>query len=259
MERDKHFAFGKNWINFSKKIDKSLIEEAQKDLNRLTGDLKNKSFIDIGSGSGLHSLSAINLGAKKLVATDYDDDSVQASKTLINKMVTNNKIDIEVFQDDILNSKINEKFDVVYSWGVLHHTGNMWKAIENSLNLVDNDGLFVISIYVKNRFCNIWTKIKKTYTYGNVLTRLIMSFIWFPLHFLRKVVNGSIYKQGRGMVWFNDSLDWLGGYPYESATKEELEEFMARFGFNLTKSYGTTPSIGVFGSGCAEYVFKRDI
>ena len=61
---------------------------------------------------------------------------------------------------------IKQNFDIVYCWGVLHHTGNMWKAIDNSTEFVSDTGLYYISIYVKNRFCGVWAKIKKTYTYG---------------------------------------------------------------------------------------------
>ena len=41
------------------------------------------------------------------------------------------------------------KADIVYSCGVLHYTGSMWLAIENSINRVDKngDGYFLVAIY----------------------------------------------------------------------------------------------------------------
>ena len=157
-----------------------------------------------------------------------------------------------------METSINEKFDVVYSWGVLHHTGNMWKAIENASELVKDGGKLYISIYVTNRFCSIWKQIKKTYTYGGILTKFLISFVWYPLHFFGTLINGSLFKQkGRGMLWFYDSKDWLGGYPYESANKNEVINFIENKGFTTLKSHNTEPNNGIFGAGCAEYLFSK--
>ncbi len=257
MEYDKHFSFGKNWKSYNKKNNVILKNKAEEDMKFFLGDISNKSFIDIGSGSGIHSLSALNLGVGELVASDYDNDSIDATKKLLSESDFKNQKYL-VVQDDILNTNIERKFEIVYSWGVLHHTGNMWKAIDNSIKMVDRNGIYYISIYVKNRFCGIWTKIKKTYTYGGVLTKVLMSLIWYPLHFLRKVINGSLFKdQGRGMLWFYDSRDWLGGYPYESATKEEIINYVEKKGFKILKTRNVNPSFGIFGSGCADYVFEK--
>ena len=85
-----------------------------------------------------------------------------------------------------------------------------------------------------------------------------MSIFWYPLHFIRKVLNGSIFAdQGRGMLWFYDSRDWLGVYPYESASMEEIIHYIELKGFKTLKTRNTKPSFGIFGSGCADYLFKK--
>lgn len=253
---EKHFDFGKNWKTYSKKINDLHILQAESNLKENLTDLKNKTFLDVGCGSGIHSLAALNLGAKKIVATDFDPISVETTSKLLNSKNFDSSV-FNVFQDDILNTRIVEKYDIVYSWGVLHHTGNMWSGIEKVTEFVKNDGSLFIAIYVTNRFSKTWKKIKKTYTYGNIFTKFLLSLIWYPLHFLRKVLNGSLLNNdNRGMLWFYDSKDWLGGYPYEDATKDEIVSYLNQKNFTLVKSSNTKPSFGIFGSGCAEYVFK---
>tara|TARA_B100000674_G_C37068090_1_gene570335 strand:+ start:83 stop:307 length:225 start_codon:yes stop_codon:yes gene_type:complete len=60
----------------------------------------------------------------------------------------------------------------------------------------------------------------------------------------------------RGMNLYYDAIDWLGGYPYESASKDEILN-MVGDKFKLLNSYSTSYKIGLLGTGCAEYVFQR--
>ena len=59
------------------------------------------------------------------------------------------------------------------------------------------------------------------------------------------------------MSWWYDLIDWLGGYPYESASPEEVVRFLEVRGFRLVRSFGTKAPFDLFGSCCAEYVFER--
>ena len=154
---EKHFDFGKNWKTYSKKINDSHILQAESNLKENLKDLKNKTFLDVGCGSGIHSLAALNLGAKKIVATDFDPISVETTSKLLKSKNFDSAV-FNVFQDDILNTRIVEKYDIVYSWGVLHHTGNMWSGIEKVTEFVKNDGSLFIAIYVTNRFSKTWKK-----------------------------------------------------------------------------------------------------
>jgi 2-polyprenyl-6-hydroxyphenyl methylase/3-demethylubiquinone-9 3-methyltransferase len=62
----------------------------------------------------------------------------------------------------------------------------------------------------------------------------------------------------RGMKWYTDVIDWLGGYPYESASPEEITQFMAQRDFTLVNSFKTGRRLGFFGTGNAEYLFVRN-
>ena len=82
---ESHFAFGKNWLDYARKIDDARIAQAVRDLQRLSGreSFEGMSFLDIGCGSGLHSLAAIRMGAQRVVGVDIDADSVAASRSTL--------------------------------------------------------------------------------------------------------------------------------------------------------------------------------
>ncbi|HOK55986.1 MAG TPA: methyltransferase domain-containing protein [bacterium] len=146
----KKFKFGKNWKNFLKVLNEKRIKEAEISLKELTGlnNLKEKTFVDIGCGSGIFSLAARNLGAS-VYSFDCDEEAIECAKILKNKFYKDDEI-WKIEKGDILNREYVEslkKFDIIYIWGVVHHTGNMWRAMENLLYFVKNDSYLIISVY----------------------------------------------------------------------------------------------------------------
>ena len=65
------------------------------------------------------------------------------------------------------------------------------------------------------------------------------------------------YKSARGMNWHRDVHDWLGGYPYESANPAEVKTQLGRLGFTVIRSIERPAGIGIFGTGCDEFVSRR--
>src|SRR5438105_4018862 len=133
------FTFGENWAAFLAVLDESRIAAAENSLREMleTSDLKNKTFLDIGSGSGLFSLAARRLGAT-VRSFDYDPASVACTRELKTRYFLKDE-DWTVGTGSVLDAdyiKALPKFDVVYSWGVLHHTGQMWLALEHAGTLV---------------------------------------------------------------------------------------------------------------------------
>lgn len=267
FDQNTHFEFGKNWSEYSKHITDQEIADAGRELTRLIGtdSLQGLSFLDIGCGSGIHSLAALRLGADRIHAIDVDPDSVETSRTTIDKHWKGDNFDVDlinVFDPDFSNLP---RFDIVYSWGVLHHTGAMWDAIEKAASQVVPGGQFIIAIYRKTPLCGFWKWEKKLFTSSGNFVRTILTSVYAALKILRDLVrlkNPATkirqYNQGkRGMHWKTDIVDWLGGYPYESASAEEIANFVEPRGFTLQYSNKTRPEIGIFGSGCAEYRFVK--
>jgi 2-polyprenyl-6-hydroxyphenyl methylase/3-demethylubiquinone-9 3-methyltransferase len=254
------FGFGENWSNYSRSIGEPELHNAIASLRRMLPDEfdpQGKSLIDIGCGSGLHSVAAARLGFSPIVCTDYDEKSVATTIVSARRFGVEEKL--QALRDDILDSSIDGRFDVVYSWGVLHHTGDMWRAVRAASRLVKSDGCFLIAIYLKTPFCGPWTAVKRFYCVAPRAVRTGMVYAFHAAKSARQIANGALfreYRTQRGMNRFYDSIDWLGGYPYESASPAEIESFL-RDEFMLQKSASTTAPIGLLGSGCAEYTFVR--
>lgn len=265
---EKRFAFGKNWSNFLKVLNDTRIEEAEESLKEMLGtdSLAGKSVLDIGSGSGLFSLVARRLGAQ-VVSFDYDPQSVACTKELKKRYFPDDKDEQwRIEQGSALDLKYLETlgtFDIVYSWGVLHHTGDMYKAFENVIANVAPDGLLFISIYNDEGWrSEANKKMKEIYNGVPALLKTAMTVSYYSLWVAKGFVTDCIKLQNpltrytdkeksRGMsVWY-DIVDWLGGYPYEVAKPDKVFDFYFQRGFHLVKLKAVT-----HGHGCNEFVFQ---
>ncbi len=236
---DFRFEFGKNWRDFLNTLDDKKIEEAKKSLIHplKMESLKNKTFIDIGCGSGLFSYCAYVLGAKKVVSIDIDEDAIQCCQILKEKAgnPANWKIIHGSILDETLVSSL-QKYDIVYSFGVLHHTGNMWKALQNTIELVNDNGYLYLALYNYKRGINgskTWLMIKKVYNKSPKILKNVYFFVYayaVTMYMLFKFKNPmkeiKYYHTNRGMNFWTDLRDWIGGYPYEYASREEVINFL---------------------------------
>lgn len=264
--KDDVFAFGANWRRFLSVLNEDRLAEAERSLTEMLelADLSGKRFVDVGSGSGLFSLAARRLGAT-VVSFDVDPESVACTQELHDRYRRGDS-EWRIAIGSALDTRYLDtlgQFDIVYAWGVLHHTGAMWQALHNVDRLVSEGGLLFIAIYNdEGGPTRRWAWVKRTYMrLPRVLRFLVLlpAFVamWWkallrdlllgkPLHTWRE------YSRNRGMSPWRDVVDWVGGYPFEASTPEAIFEFYKKRGYSLRK----LKTCG--GSGCNELVFRKD-
>lgn len=267
---EKRFPFGANWASYSAVAVNDRLDQAERDLLRLIDDdieLSGRRFLDIGSGSGIHSCAAARLGAS-VTAVDIDPESVRTTVRLSRRFDLSESIEANCGSVFELDRGDVGRFDLVYAWGVLHHTGDMWLALEKAVRMLSDQpgSRFVVALYRRTRLCRLWRIEKSIYMrlpqWGQATVRLMFGFVWDAMRFARSGVtpwgHRKQYLSSRGMSYSHDLHDWLGGYPYESASPAEVFSRCGALGLTPIRSFLQSPDrmpVGLAGSGCDEYVF----
>src|SRR5215813_6451148 len=261
---DSHFEFGENWSEFSRTIDERSIAEAERGLRKLFPDdgLKDRQMFDLGCGSGLHALAALRLGAASVTAIDIDPKSVATAWELLSQRAPHNQWQVGV--QSVFTMPPQPLYDIVYSWGVLHHTGDMKRAIELAAAKVAPGGLLCVALYRKTKYCRMWQIEKRVYSRAPRAVRRLIEQLFLVA--FKRSFRGSgrsfeeyitDYAKSRGMDFMTDIRDWLGGYPYDSISEEDMLDLAHHLGLRTVRRFCEKPGSGLLGNGCDEYVFHR--
>jgi 2-polyprenyl-6-hydroxyphenyl methylase/3-demethylubiquinone-9 3-methyltransferase len=263
------FDFGANWKAFSERaLTPARVRQAKKHFSELFSgiELRGRAFLDIGFGQGLTLLIATLQGAKTVGCdinstcaevmhnnqqNHFPELAGQAIPTVIGSILDEPVVSLLRKRSP---QPEGETYDVVHAWGVLHHTGDMRRAIRNAASLVGREGHLVLAIYNRDWSSGAWRTIKRFYNASPAWIQRVLVKILYPVVYLAKwsVMRTNPLEQSRGMDFYFDLRDWIGGYPYEYATADEIEVIVNALGFQLERFMPT-----IVPTGCNQFVFKR--
>jgi 2-polyprenyl-6-hydroxyphenyl methylase/3-demethylubiquinone-9 3-methyltransferase len=267
VERVVQFDFGQNWKDFAERaLTPERVARARAEFSDLLGEipLDGAAFLDIGFGQGLSLLAAASRGSRT-VGCDINPKCAEALHASAGRFPEVDLERIPIVVGSILEPRTLARlraasprgdgaYDIVHSWGVFHHTGDMALAVRNAASLVRKGGYLVLAIYNRHWSSPAWTAIKWLYCKSPGLVQHAMVYALAPVIWIAKlaVTRRHPAAQQRGMDFHYNVIDWVGGYPYEYASIDKFKALVQPLGFECVRAVPAEVP-----TGCNEFIFRR--
>jgi 2-polyprenyl-6-hydroxyphenyl methylase/3-demethylubiquinone-9 3-methyltransferase len=249
VESGERFQFDRNWSMSLDSLSEEQIDRAEKRLKQMLNieSLRGKPFIGTGPGSGLFSLAARRLGVR-VHSLDYDPYSFTSTVELRARCFPEDgerQVELGSVLDKAYLESLGQS-EIVYSWGVLHHAGFMWQAMENTVPKVKPRGTpFIANYKGQGKRSHRLRSVNKTYNSLSKKLRFLVLWPTFLQLWWKRLLKDALagrplqsfrnYKALRGMSLWHDVVDWVGGYFFEVAKPEQIFNFYYQRGSYLVR------------------------
>ncbi len=178
------------WKGLNKDQFKQSVDLIRKRLktNRFSElQFKNKIILDVGCGSGRFCVLASYLKAKKIFGIDSSKININYNKKKFKKFSN-----IKFYFGDNTNLKIKSNFsDITISQGVIHHTTDMFKSLNELIRVTKKGGKILLLVYGEHGMR--WSLIKKLRPISNLIGKKeiirIMKQNNFPMNNIKNFID----------------------------------------------------------------------
>jgi ubiquinone/menaquinone biosynthesis C-methylase UbiE len=213
-------------------------------------EVRGKSVLDAGCGTGIFSIIFARNGAGRVIGIDISPGSLETARTLKTRFAVDNA---EFRLQDMLGLPFADgSFDIVWAWGTVHHTTDPFRAISELIRVLRPGGSLFLAVYKRTKVTFIHEVIRKTLirTPRRTWTALskIMAFFLSPVVFFFK----KREKSRKGEKLEELILDWYFVPIRHYYAPEEIREFLNEKGLDVEKFL---PASGRFDSS-SNFIFK---
>lgn len=213
-------------------------------------DVRGKSVLDAGCGTGIFSTIFARNGAAKVLGIDISEGSLETAKALKAKFHLENT---DFKKQDMLALPFeDESFDIVWAWGTVHHTTDPFRAMCELTRVLKTGGSILLAVYTRTKVTFLHEIIRKTLIRTPRKTWKALSKILALLLYPVVLVFKKREKSRKGEKLEELIMDWyfvpIRHYYYP----EEIKTFLEEQGFAVEKFL---PASGRFDS-TSNFIYK---
>ena len=171
--------------------------------------LEGKTVLDGGCGSGMVSVAFATLGAD-VTGVDVTRQCVENGR----KNAQRFGVECRFIQADLVTLSLDDQFDIIYTWGVLHHTPDAEASFHSLATHLKEDGDIIIAVYLRTPLSGFWNSIRVFYQRSpsmlKTVTRKTTAALLAGVDMAKRLVGGRQRYMMRGTSNEEIVNDWFG-------------------------------------------------